>query len=388
VYLNVSLKGEPEMPKERLGYIYKDKHTGSWIARITFTNNLGKRQTLKRQADSKPEARKILKKLRETLSTEQAQEKIIHEKMTFNQLAEEYKDKKVKPAEYRGDKKISGMRSYDKVKLRIVPLKEHFGKMRVRSITQSDVEEYRDDRLRTKTKHDTDRSIASVHRELEILRAILRFAKAKGYIESTPFEKSTETIIKKSHETKRTRIPTDEEETRLLDACNDSVRRHLRPLIIAASDTGARKNELLTLTWSDVDLDAKEIRLKALNTKTLEARILPISSRLVAELERLKAEYPDRERVFGIGVKFQHSWESACRIAGISDLHFHDLRHRFCTRMLEAGMPLDEIAKLSGHSDINTLFRIYINPTHKTIDKARSLLDRINAVVITVSSET
>jgi hypothetical protein len=41
--------------------------------------------------------------------------------MMFSDLAERYKDFKVKPAEYRNDKKISGLRSYDKVGFRVFP---------------------------------------------------------------------------------------------------------------------------------------------------------------------------------------------------------------------------------------------------------------------------
>jgi integrase len=364
------------MSKERLGYIYHDPKTGKWIARISFTNNLGKRQNLKRQADSEAKANKVLKQLRNELSSQKAREQLSIQSMTFDELEEKYSAKKIRPAEYRGDKKICGMRHYDKVLLRLKPLKAYFGKMKLSSITPEIVEDYKESRLRTKTKFGTDRSIADVHRELEILRAMLRFAKALGLIQQSPFEKATSPLIKKSDEVKRTRILSREEEDKLLEACEDTVRRHLRPLIIAALDCGARKGELLTLVWDDVDLESRLIHLKAINTKTLEARSLPITDRLAIELERLKTEFPDRERVFGIGTKFQHSWETACKKAQITNLHFHDLRHSFATRLLDLGMELGEIAKLTGHSDINTLYRIYINVTPRTIQKARELLNK------------
>ena len=42
-------------------------------------------------------------------------------------------------------------------------------------------------------------------------------------------------------------------------------------------------------------------------------------------------------------------------------------------------MELSEIAKISGHADINVLFKTYVNHGQKTIDKARDMLNEMNA---------
>jgi hypothetical protein len=49
------------MARERTGYVYKDKRNKRWITRVTFIGNDGKRKSIKKSADSKPEARKLLK---------------------------------------------------------------------------------------------------------------------------------------------------------------------------------------------------------------------------------------------------------------------------------------------------------------------------------------
>ncbi len=357
------------------GYLYRDKRNGKWIARITFTDRTGKRRSHKESAPTKPEARELLKAMGKKFENPKQIEKIDTDKVTFKKLSEKYIEDKVKGPEYRNDKKISGLRSARTVKIRIDALVDYFGSMRLKEVTIGDIETFKSIRLRTKTQYDRERSISAVNRELEVLQAMMRFAVSRGWIEKSPFENATSPIILKSAETRRKRVITDEEETKLLTASLNGKRVHIRPIIIAAIDTGMRLGELLSLQWRDVDMDGRQINLRAIMTKTNEARTIPISERLMIELEGLRQKYPDRESVFNI-TTIQKSWGSTVDEAGLGDLQFHDLRHSFCTRLLAQGMPLEEIAKISGHADINTLFRIYINTTHLTIDKARSLLNR------------
>jgi len=72
-------------------------------------------------------------------------------------------------------------------------------------------------RLKTPTKGDGERSIAAVNRELEALRAVLRFGIREGYMGKTPFDQG-ESLIVKQHEQKRDRIMRFEEEGELLEA--------------------------------------------------------------------------------------------------------------------------------------------------------------------------
>lgn len=55
-------------------------------------------------------------------------------------------------------------------------LVEHFGGKRIREITHEDIERFKLARLRLPTRRGTQRTIASVNRELELMRAVLRYA--------------------------------------------------------------------------------------------------------------------------------------------------------------------------------------------------------------------
>src|SRR5205085_7291994 len=114
-----------------------------------------------------------------------------------------------------------------------------------------------------------------------------------------------EPLIQSSLERRRERILTIDEEKRLLDVCSgerkvkykrkgkeitdqiDNGRTHLRALIIGLLDTGARKGEMLKLTWKFVDFDNRLITFQALTTKTLRTRQVAITQRFYDELKSL-----------------------------------------------------------------------------------------------------
>ena len=48
------------------------------------------------------------------------------------------------------------------------------------------------------------------------------------------------------------------------------------------------------------------------------------------------------------------AWLKCCKAAGVTGLHFHDLRHEAGSRMPEAGRPLDHVRAVMGHSDATT----------------------------------
>jgi integrase len=56
------------------------------------------------------------------------------------------------------------------------------------------------------------------------------------------------------------------------------------------------------------------------------------------------------------------AWAKALTLAGITDLHFHDLRHEAGSRLLEAGWPLHHVQEMLGHADLKQT-STYLNVT-------------------------
>jgi integrase len=83
-----------------------------------------------------------------------------------------------------------------------------------------------------------------------------------------------------------------------------SASPRLQRLIIAALETGCRLGELLALHWGDVDLERKELTIRAEHAKDDESRTLPLSARLRAAIEMSRhdaagQELPASAHVFG-----------------------------------------------------------------------------------------
>ena len=150
--------------------------------------------------------------MREELETK-GEKSLQSDKMSFIDLADKYEKNKIVKAKYQNGKKVSGRRSVLPVKTSLNALKQYFGKKKLRDITPNDLEKYKNKRLNTPTIHGTQRKIASVNRELELLRAMLNFAYDNSWIIENPFSRmKSKSLISKASETQRDRVMSFEEE--------------------------------------------------------------------------------------------------------------------------------------------------------------------------------
>lgn len=362
------------MARERSGYTYEKN--GRWYARLTFTNPQGKRCDIKRIAESKADAKKLLKSLLRELEDKGAKS-IETSRMTFNDLADFYQAHYMKPAEFVGGRKVSGIRDWKHVRTYLTIYRGYFGKRILREITYSELRTFRAERLKTPTQYRRQRTVTTVNRELTYLRRIFNIAEREAFISKSPFRLG-DSLISVADEVRRERVLTHEEEARLLDACTGR-RAHLRSIIIAAVDTAMRCGELLKLRWRDVDFDSRIITVRAENSKTGRARIVAMTPRVHSELHCLwlSSDFDISARVFGIADNIKNGFVSACKAARIEGLRFHDLRHSATTRLVAAGVPAAEIMKVTGHTQFVTFAR-YVNPTEQAVKKAAAALAAFN----------
>ncbi|HEX8920542.1 MAG TPA: tyrosine-type recombinase/integrase, partial [Pyrinomonadaceae bacterium] len=273
------------MAKRRKGYVFQE--ASRWYARFTYTDGSGKRRNVKwrvNEALNKTEAEDELMHVLRSFEG-RGERALDGNRLLFRDLAHVYADQKLIPPQYVGDRKVAGLRSWRTPQGFLRILIEHFGARRIKDIRHGDIERFKLLRLNTPTVRGEQRTIASVNRELELLRSMLRYAKREGWLEQSPFEAGS-VLISKADETERMRILTQQEESALLAACKER-REHLRPLLIAALDTAMRRGELLKLQWADVDLVKCTIIIRSMNTKTARTRKVGITSRLARELEKL-----------------------------------------------------------------------------------------------------
>jgi len=355
----------------------REKHyrirNGKVYARITYVDAAGRRRDVMRLAESKSHAKEVAAQLLRELK-DHGSRVIDADRMKFAELARYYEEDRVTPAKYHGDRKTSGLRSLKPVKLNLKTLVEHFGNRLVKTITPTDIEKFKVARLDTDSVRGGKRAIASVNRELEVLRAVFSYARREGWVIRSPFE-GLKGIISKADEKRRDRVLSLDEERRLIEACTGK-REHLRAILICGLDTGMRQGEILKLRWRDIDLDARTITVIAMNSKTARPRTVGITNRLQIELEKLWTVSPldPGESVFGIQNNFKNAWHSACTAAAVEDFRFHDTRHTCITRWVSKGLPIAEIMRLSGHSTL-AAFAIYVNSTEQTVRRGAEALD-------------
>ncbi|GAB1715046.1 MAG: integrase [Nitrobacter sp.] len=214
-------------------------------------------------------------------------------------------------------------------------------------LTSSDVATYRDERLKTVAP-------ATIVRELNTISHALEIASREWglWIPRNPVKLVRRPPVPRG----RTRRLKKGEEQRLLDACDRGRTPLLKPLIIIAIETGMRRGELLDLRWEHVDLKLGVAHLPL--TKNGDSRDVPLSRCAVRTLQELRTAGAKQERVFPMtGNSVRLAFEHLRVRAGMSDFHFHDLRHEAISRLFEKGLNIAEVSAISGHRELKMLQR-------------------------------
>jgi integrase len=221
-----------------------------------------------------------------------------------------------------------------------------FARIRMSALTSSHVAKYRDERLKVV-------SGATINREFSVLSHAIDTARREWdvYLPVNPC-----TLVRRPPQGRpRNRRLQGDEEQRLLAVCRGARNAWLGHFVALAIETGMRRSELLSLQWSNVDLERRTALLPV--TKNGESRGVPLSTRAIATLRGLPAS--SNGRVFGeLTVDaLKQSFNRAVRRAGIAGLRFHDLRHEATSRFFEKGLNVMEVASVTGHKTLQMLKR-------------------------------
>jgi integrase len=222
------------------------------------------------------------------------------------------------------------------------------------------------------------RTGATVNRYMATLSHALSFAvRERRLLDRNPMGD----ISRKKESRGRTRFLSDDERMALLAACEKSDWAPLHTLVLLAITTGARRGELVALRWSDVDLKIGRALIR--ETKNDEQRTLPLAGKALEALRELKLQKSARsEYVFpqpsGLPGPYEHfdaHWYAALEAAGITDFHFHDLRHTTASMLAAQGASLLEIADVLGHKTLAMVKRY----SHLVVDHKAKVIERMIA---------
>jgi integrase len=292
---------------------------------------------------------------------------------------------------------------------------EHLDK-KLDELTPWLIEKWRAGRLKSGAKP------ATVNRDLDDLKSSLTKAVAWGVIEANPIASVKRS---KTDGSRSARFLSADEEARLrraLDDREERIRRerdsanawrderqyeqlsdlragalanYLKPLVLVSLHTGARRGELFALTWQSVDLDAARITVHGATAKSGTTRHIPLNSEALAVLRGWHERAADKAGLVFPGKdgaafnNVRRSWEGVLAAAQITRFRWHDLRHTFASKLVMAGVDLNTVRELLGHSDYKMTQRYaHLAPEHKAaaVAKLVAVVDaptRSNAEVVT-----
>ncbi len=371
---------EETKKRNSFGSVYYRADRGKWDVRIPTgeKTSSGRTQYRHHYARTKREAEKLLRELRKAKETSglvvrparAVAEELVEIRLTVLEAIDAFIE--TKKAEGKSDKTLE---QYNANRKRFAA--HSIAKKAAEDLSAADVEAYMAWRrenvwstqhgkgslpgkdVKVVKKEGASASNATINRDLALLSGAMSRLTRLGEISDNPVLR-----VKKPKEAKGARVALSKEETaRLVDACDD----HLRPLVLAAIFTGARKGELTSLNWGDVSLDSHTLMIR--RTKTGNATRLRLHPVLAAELEQLRKKtggekgIPSQDAPVFLstrGTRFvdvRKAWRTAVKRAELVDkkgLSFHSLRHTFAVHFLEHGAAVTDLQAILGHSNLAT----------------------------------
>ena len=234
----------------------------------------------------------------------------------------------------------------------------------ISEVSRQDMLDFRDDEMGKV-------SPASVNDRIKVLRMVFKSARREGLISDNPVE-----FVDAVRGAKRRKKPTFtiDQLRAVIDAADDEW----RSMILFGLYSGQRLGDVARLTWANLDLQARELRIET--QKTGKIVIQSLAGPLLAHVESLPVSddpnAPIHPRAFefvgrngstselsgqfvdllvSVGLRQKKAHR---RIHGMGrgvgsstgGLAFHCLRHTAVTMLKEAGIPAATVMELTGHS--------------------------------------
>ena len=249
------------------------------------------------------------------------------------------------------------------------------GRTTMSDVTRQIAQAYIDDIVRR------SRSAKTVSDVVVSLRSVFRRLAIRAGLGVNPFDSIELTKAKASDVIHRQPFNHEELEA-VLKAADDFT----RPLFIAGACTAMRLGDCCQLRWSSIDMKKGFVRVKT--SKTGETVDIPIFPKLLDLLQQLEQKsefcFPEQaalyskskqavskcvKRVLGAaGVTSRLQRQNRARAASVRD--FHSLRTTWITLALVAGVPMEIVRRVTGHTTADTVLKHYFRPGREQLRQA------------------
>jgi len=142
-----------------------------------------------------------------------------------------------------------------------------------------------------------------------------------------------------------------------------SIHDRIAMALLFSIETAMRSGEVCSAVWGDLT-SPKVLHLP--KTKNGDERDVPLSTKAREILAVLKP-LGLGDKIFGLNAGTRDTYfRKALVTAGLSHIHYHDSRREATTRLAKK-VPVEMLAKITGHRDINLLHRVYYAPDMKDV---------------------
>lgn len=234
----------------------------------------------------------------------------------------------------------------------------------------------------------------------DVMRNFFNWCIDSGYILKNPCLKieikgNKSEIIKRKKENKIEILSEDE-----IEKIKEYIKgTEFELLFLLDLSTGLREGELLALTWNDIDLTKKTLRIEKSikevyvyddeNNRHIETivqvpktmasfRTIPIPSTIISKLKKVKNKngiiFHDENMNYLKAKNVSYKWKKVLKDCNIPHKKFHSIRHTYASTLLKNGVDIQTVAELMGHSAI-AITQIYL---HSTSDQKYNAVNKLN----------
>lgn len=230
------------------------------------------------------------------------------------------------------------------------------GRVRVDALTPQRLAEW------CRTRHDDGAGPCTVGMEISKLATVLRYAAISLHTvlpdvvgAAMPLLNYSGLVGTAQH---RDRRPTRAE----LEAVLENLTPQMQDFVRFAIATAMRRGEICRIRWADVDEDRRLILVrdrKHPRKKVGNHQQIPLTDKTGFDAWQILQRQPRvDERIFPVSTEYaSDAFTAACRMAGVENLHLHDMRHEGTSRLFEAGLSIEQVPLITGHADWRSLKR-------------------------------
>ena len=323
--------------------------------RVWWMSFIYKRRRVRKSTETENQklAQRIYDKVKGEIAEGKWFERSLGEQKTFREMIEKYVQEHIPP------------RSMKPYLANIKAFEKFFGDRPLKEITPGLVNDFRK-RLKSEGA-----AVNTINHKIAVLKRMFSIAwKEWEWFDRNPIAQ----VSMEPGANKRDRWLTEQEE--------DSILSHseawMKEIVTFALNMGMRLGEVINLTWDNVDFLRRTVMVT--QSKNNEPRTIPMNATVFEMLkEKSKVRSISCDKVFQTDNKpfkdhqIQYAFNKACERAGISDIHFHDLRHTFATRLVQDDKDLYKIQRLLGHK-LPSMTQRY---AHHSPESLRSCVDAL-----------